>query len=318
MRHVLVCAALCLGTCGAASALDISSELPQREAPQKKFSIDRGSTVGKTEASPADHRVLAAPVSVPTPIEYSRQELCDVVAMVAQAHNLPIGFFVRLIWQESGFRTHVVSSAGAQGIAQFMPGTAAEMGLEDPFDPTEALPASAQFLRDLHRQFGNHGLAAAAYNAGPRRISNWLAKRSTLPKETRAYVVNITGQQPERWVGVKKTVANFAIPLGTRCQQIAAPIVAAQAARWSRPETRARVMRARLEVPAEPVQQTPEAAPVQQATAVPVQQAPAAAPMRHAPVVAPVAQAPAAAPKRQAPMVAPVQQVPDVFRPDVY
>ena len=89
-------------------------------------------------------------------------------------------FFARVIWQESRFRADAVgpvtrSGKRAHGIAQFMPGTAAERNLLDPFDPIQALPKSAEFLRDLRREFGNLGLAAAAYNAGPRRVREWLA-----------------------------------------------------------------------------------------------------------------------------------------------
>ena len=83
---------------------------------------------------------------------------------------MPIPFFIRLLFQESGFKPDVVSRAGAQGIAQFMPETAATVGLDNPFDPMQAIAASARLLRNLVRQFGNLGLAAAAYNAGPRRI----------------------------------------------------------------------------------------------------------------------------------------------------
>ena len=70
-----------------------------------------------------------------------------------------------------------VSAKGAQGIAQFMPQTADFRGLADPFDPIEALHNSASYLRDLRERFGNLGLAAAGYNAGPGRVSAWLAGR---------------------------------------------------------------------------------------------------------------------------------------------
>ncbi len=203
----------------------------------------------------------ASSQEAPRPVEYSRQELCDVVILAAQAYNLPIAFFMRLIWQESGFKPQTVSRAGAQGIAQFMPDTAAEMGLDDPFDPMQALPVSARFLHNLHQQFGNHGLAAAAYNAGPRRVTAWLARRASLPSETRAYVLSVTGRPAEQWVGPKKTVANLAIPADMRCQQMAAPIVAAQKARWSRPSSHPRVTRVKFERTAGPAQ---PAAPVLQ------------------------------------------------------
>ena len=117
----------------------------------------------------------------------------------ARAHDLPHDFFKRLIWQESRFKPYAVSPAGAQGIAQFMPGTAQWRGLADPFNPAEALHESARWLRELWRQFGNLGLAAAAYNAGPGRVSRWLAGRTGLPEETRSYVKIITGEPAERW-----------------------------------------------------------------------------------------------------------------------
>src|SRR5205814_6611619 len=63
-----------------------------------------------------------------------------------------------------------VSPKGAEGIAQFMPGTAAERGLANPFDPEQAIPHAARFLAELKRRFGNLGMAAAAYNAGPARV----------------------------------------------------------------------------------------------------------------------------------------------------
>jgi hypothetical protein len=131
------------------------------------------------------------------PLEFG--ELCDVLEEVADEFDLPTPLFTRLIWQESRFRNEVVSRAGALGIAQFMPGTASERGLEDPFDPLQALPASANFLRELVERFGNFGLAAAAYNGGPRRVQDWLDGRGGLPRETRDYVLRITGRPAEHW-----------------------------------------------------------------------------------------------------------------------
>jgi hypothetical protein len=129
----------------------------------------------------------------------SRDAVCQVIHEVAAENNLPVPLFTRLIWQESRFRHDAVSPAGARGIAQFMPATAAERGLEDPFDPLQALPASADFLRELMKQFGNFGLAAAAYNGGPGRVSRWLKGTNELPRETREYVARITGRTAEQW-----------------------------------------------------------------------------------------------------------------------
>ena len=72
--------------------------------------------------------------------------LCGIVESSAKAEGLPVGFFTKLIWRESSFRPTAISPAGAQGVAQFMPRTASERGLADPFDPASAIPASARFL----------------------------------------------------------------------------------------------------------------------------------------------------------------------------
>jgi Transglycosylase SLT domain len=118
-------------------------------------------------------------------------------------------FFARLLWKESLFNPNAVSPVGAEGIAQFMPGTAERRRLADPFDPVLAIGASAHFLSDLKKQFGNVGLAAGAYNAGERRISEWLTGKGGMPDETADYVSFITGKPIDDW---KDASANHAIP----------------------------------------------------------------------------------------------------------
>jgi hypothetical protein len=125
--------------------------------------------------------------------------VCRIVEAEAAAARIPAGFFARLIWKESRFNPDAVSPKGAQGIAQFMPGTAAERALLDPFDIPTALAESAAFLRELSDAFGNLGLAAAAYNAGPARVERWIAGRSTLPWETLDFVRSITGLSADDW-----------------------------------------------------------------------------------------------------------------------
>nr|WP_238201699.1 lytic transglycosylase domain-containing protein [Methylobacterium aerolatum] len=148
--------------------------------------------------------VLASPAAaIPSEgaTETVEQALCRLIDESAKTRDLPVAFLTRLIWRESSFRVGVVSPAGAQGVAQFMPGTARERGLLDPFDPEQAIPHAAHLLSDLRRQFGNLGLAAAAYNGGPQRVTNWLAGSGGLPSETRTYVTVITGRTPEEWRG---------------------------------------------------------------------------------------------------------------------
>jgi hypothetical protein len=128
-----------------------------------------------------------------------QETVCSLVDGAARADHVSVALLTRLIWTESRFRAHAISPKGAQGIAQFMPATAAARGLADPFDPEQAVPKAARFLADLTRQFGNVGLAAAAYNAGSDRVAGWLAGSGGLPMETRAYVIAVTGLPAEDW-----------------------------------------------------------------------------------------------------------------------
>jgi hypothetical protein len=132
-------------------------------------------------------------------VDGSSQTVCALIEAAAAANQIPIDLFTRLIWRESTFRPTAVSPKGAEGIAQFMPGTASLRQLSDPFDPQQAIPAAASYLHDLVDRFGNFGLAAAAYNAGERRVTDWLAGTGGLPYETRAYVFAITGRPAEAW-----------------------------------------------------------------------------------------------------------------------
>jgi hypothetical protein len=159
------------------------------------------------------------------PSASTSQSICLIVESAASAHGLPLDFFARVIWQESRFQPEAIgpvtrSGERAQGIAQFMPRTALERGLLDPFDPIQALPKSAQFLSELRAEFGNLGLAAAAYNAGPQRLRDYLAGRGAMPAETRAYVLAITGVSIDDWV--KAGPVNPPSDGAPNCQQLVA------------------------------------------------------------------------------------------------
>lgn len=135
----------------------------------------------------------------PSPGGTVEATVCPLVESAARANHIPVALLTRLIWTESRFRADATSPKGAQGIAQFMPETAAERGLADPFDPEQAIPKAARLLDDLNRRFGNFGLAAAAYNAGSNRVADWLAGRVGLPAETQIYVAMLTGTTAEDW-----------------------------------------------------------------------------------------------------------------------
>jgi hypothetical protein len=172
-----------------------------------------------------DQSPVAKPPSAPATID----SICNTLAAAAAENDLPLDFFARLIWQESRFDPMAVSRAGAQGVAQFMPGTARWRGVTDPFDPIEAIGQSAKLLRDLRREFGNLGLAAAAYNAGSRRVRDWLAGRRGLPRETDAYVRLVTGQAPEQWARPQAGLAETHFAHNMPCQQIAGLVARAPA-----------------------------------------------------------------------------------------
>ena len=113
------------------------------------------------------------------------------LARAAQRWNVSATLLAAQLYAESNFNPFAVSSAGAQGIAQFMPGTAAAMGLRDPFDAERAIDAQAHLMRDLLRRFPAVPLALAAYNAGAGAV----AACGCVPAngETPGYVARILG-----------------------------------------------------------------------------------------------------------------------------
>jgi Transglycosylase SLT domain len=176
---------------------------------------------------PAAQAQPPAPNNPPAAQPPTVDDICRAVEQDAAENELPVEFFARVIWQESRFNALAVSRKGAKGIAQFMPRTADWRGLADPFDPIEALKNSASYLRDLRQKFGNLGLAAAGYNAGPGRVSAWLAGRSALPSETRNYVAIITGWTADDWVSASPPqTSETTIPQGVPCTRLANLILA--------------------------------------------------------------------------------------------
>jgi hypothetical protein len=191
------------------SAADIALEAPVGEMQNAEVPA----------ATAQAERIPLPPIAKPV-VHRTREEVCETLTQAAEANNLPVPFFISLLFQESRFQPEVVSSAGAQGVAQFMPATAASMGLDNPFDPLQAIPASARLLRELVSQFGNLGLAAAAYNAGPKRVQDWLGRKSKLPEETKGYVKTITGRPAENWHGAT-LLPGQRLPRHAPCQESA-------------------------------------------------------------------------------------------------
>jgi hypothetical protein len=116
----------------------------------------------------------------------------DAIAVASLRWNVPMALLAAQLYEESGFNPFARSPAGAEGIAQFMPGTAGAYGLADPFDPDRAIDAQAHLMSDLLRRFdGKVALALAAYNAGTAAVE----RSGGIPAytETRAYVTRILG-----------------------------------------------------------------------------------------------------------------------------
>lgn len=179
----------------------------------------------QSQSAPADKS--APPSNAATAQAPTADDICRAVEQDAAENELPVEFFARVIWQESRFNASAVSRKGAQGIAQFMPSTADYRGLIDPFDPIAALKNSASYLHDLKTRFGNLGLAAAAYNAGPGRVAAWLMSHRGLPSETRNYVAIITGWTADEWASPSPPqTAETTIPQGVPCTRLANLILA--------------------------------------------------------------------------------------------
>jgi hypothetical protein len=113
------------------------------------------------------------------------------IVRAAQRWSVSAHLLAAQLYAESNFNPFARSPAGAEGIAQFMPGTAEAMGLADPFDAAAAIDAQAHLMRDLLGRFGSVPLALAAYNAGPGAV----AACGCIPPypETTAYVARILG-----------------------------------------------------------------------------------------------------------------------------
>jgi peptidoglycan DL-endopeptidase CwlO len=121
------------------------------------------------------------------------------IEQAASSNGIPASLLAALLYHESRFEPNVVSSAGAEGIAQFMPATAAGMGI-DPTNPSQAIEGAAQLLGSYTRQFGSYSDALAAYDAGSSAVERY----GGIPPyaETQAYVpavlslAGLSGQPP--------------------------------------------------------------------------------------------------------------------------
>jgi soluble lytic murein transglycosylase-like protein len=140
-----------------------------------------------TTADLSSNAPAATPMGAAAPGEYSA-----LIEQAAQRNGVEPALLQGLIQQESGFDAGAQSSAGAAGLTQLMPGTAASMGVANPLDPAESIEGGARYLGQLMRQFGGNATdALAAYNAGPGAVQQY----GGVPPyaETESYVAKVLG-----------------------------------------------------------------------------------------------------------------------------
>lgn len=129
-----------------------------------------------------------------------------MISRAAQRWSVSAALLAAQLYAESNFNPFARSRAGALGIGQFMPSTAAALGLDNPFDAERAIDAQAHLMRDLLRRFGSVPLALAAYNAGPNPVAGCgcvppVGKRTRAPWLPARVVRLVTGAPPRRQLG---------------------------------------------------------------------------------------------------------------------
>jgi hypothetical protein len=153
------------------------------------------SWLGGTTVSPLSFSFLEAKAGAlrayaehrPSCLLDGHPELAPLIDAAERRHRLPAGLLRALVQVESETRVHRISPAGAMGPGQLMPTTASMLGVEDPFDPAPAIDASARYLAEQLRRFGDVRLAVAAYNAGPGAVNGRVPRNG----ETEYYVPKV-------------------------------------------------------------------------------------------------------------------------------
>lgn len=154
-----------------------------------------GAAVGTAAATGAGTTTASAPVTATAGATSGATDLpagtpyAELFRSAAQKYGVDARLLASVAKHESSFNPKAVSPAGAQGLMQLMPGTARGLGVDDPFDPAQAIDGAARMLRSLLREFGRTDLALAAYNAGPGAVRRY----DGIPpyRETQNYVRRI-------------------------------------------------------------------------------------------------------------------------------
>lgn len=169
-----------------------SSVPRQSEARQTSVSVESSTTVSPGRAIVAHATHLRSTATTPRLTKAQAQRrlaLSGIVAQAAHQHGLPPALVDAVILAESGYSTTALSRAGAAGLMQLMPQTAAALGVQDRFDPWQNIWGGVSYLRQMIDATGSTPLGIAAYNAGPAAV----LKRGRIPRngETPAYVTRV-------------------------------------------------------------------------------------------------------------------------------
>jgi soluble lytic murein transglycosylase-like protein len=129
-------------------------------------------------------------------------QIPEAIIEAAAQNGVPPSLALAVAQAESNLNPNAVSYAGAQGIFQLMPGTAAMLGVMNPYDPQQNINGGVRYLAQLLAQFGDPYQAVAAYNWGPGNVSNAISEWGSnwfayAPAETQAYVTKILGSPPQ-------------------------------------------------------------------------------------------------------------------------
>ncbi|MDR2302072.1 MAG: transglycosylase SLT domain-containing protein [Deltaproteobacteria bacterium] len=129
----------------------------------------------------------------PMPTELAKSaansDINDIIQRVSEALGMDPSLIKAVIKTESNFNRKAVSSAGAKGLMQLMPGTAKEMGVKDPFNPLDNIWGGARYLKRMLDSYGgNLNKALAAYNWGPGNVNRHGTASKNMPRETRRYI----------------------------------------------------------------------------------------------------------------------------------
>lgn len=170
-------------------------------------------------------RIPLPPQYKPTPVSQPKvvtdENLRAIVSRYAALYGLSESLVYAVIRAESNFNPNAVSSAGARGLMQLMPGTAAEMGVTDIFDPTQNVAGGTQYLSKMFSIFNDKRLALAAYNAGPENVK----KYKGIPpfEETKNYVRIVLSFEEAYASGAKSPAVTVVSSSGSSGAVVATP-----------------------------------------------------------------------------------------------